>query len=152
VNTVVEYRLNTASEAEILDHLRVCDADFIHPLSSRVEISEYAQKIASKATKFEAWSGNSLVGLVAVYCNNQENLIAYITSVSVMKEWLGNRIAARLMSQCVDHVRASSMQQISLEVASDNTPAIKLYEKNGFVAGKPSGSFVCMNLYLKSEE
>lgn len=152
MNTTVKYRLNTASEAEIVEHLRVCDADFVPPLSSRVEISDYAQKIASKAMKFEAWSGSSLVGLVAVYCNNQEKLIAYITSVSVMKEWSGKGIAARLMSQCVDHVKASSMQQISLEVASDNTPAIKLYEKNGFVAGKASGSFVCMNLYLKSEE
>jgi len=145
----VECHLNKASEAEIAEHLHRCDADFVPLLSGRVEINDYARKIASKATRFEAWSGGTLVGLVAAYCNDQEKRIAYITSVSLLKEWVGKGIAARLMSQCIEHVKASGMRQISLEVASDNTPAIKLYEKSGFVAGKVNAPFVTMNLYLK---
>ncbi len=48
--------------------------------------------------------------------------------------------------QCIEHAKASGMRQISLEVASDNMPAIKLYEKSGFVAGKANAPFVSMNL------
>jgi ribosomal protein S18 acetylase RimI-like enzyme len=44
------------------------------------------------------------------------------------------------------------MRQISLEVARDNVLAIKLYEKNGFVAGKANVSLGTMNLYLSSGE
>ena len=44
------------------------------------------------------------------------------------------------------------MRQISLEVASGNTPAIRMYEKSGFVAGKANAPFVSMNLNLDSEE
>jgi ribosomal protein S18 acetylase RimI-like enzyme len=44
------------------------------------------------------------------------------------------------------------MWQISLVVAEDNAPAIRLYEKSGFVAGKVNTPFVSMNLYLKSDE
>ena len=145
-----EYRLNTASEAEITEHLLRCDADFVPPLSGRVEISDYAQKIASKATRFEAWSGGLLVGLVALYCNDQEKRIAYITSVSVLREWSGKGIAAHLMKQCIEHVRTAGMLQISLEVASDNASAISLYEKSGFVACMANEPFVTMDLYLKS--
>jgi GNAT superfamily N-acetyltransferase/2-polyprenyl-3-methyl-5-hydroxy-6-metoxy-1,4-benzoquinol methylase len=150
MSTAVEYLSNKASAAEIAEHLSRCDADFMPPLSGRVEIGGYAKKIASKATRFEAWSGNTLVGLVAAYCNDQESRMAYITSVSVLKAWKGKGIAARLVGQCVGHAKAVGMRQISLEVASDNTPTIKLYEKSGFVPGKTNTPFVTMNLYLKS--
>lgn len=152
MSAAVEYLSNNASEAEIAEHLSRCDADFVPPLSGRVEISDYAQKIASKATRFEAWSGGTLVGLVAAYCNDQEKRVAYITSVSVLKEWMSKGIAARLMSRCIEHAKASGMRQVSLEVASDNAPAIRLYEKSGFVAGKVNAPFVTMDLHLKSGE
>lgn len=150
MSAAVEYLLNKASETEIAEHLSSCDTDFVPPLSGRVEINEYAQKILSKASRFEAWSGGTLVGLIAAYCNDQEKRIAYITSVSVLKEWNGKGIAACLMSRCIKDMKALGMRQVCLEVASDNTPAIRLYEKNGFVVDKANAPFVTMNLYLKS--
>lgn len=152
MNASIEFLLNTASAAQIAEHLLRCDADFVPPLSGRVEIGDYAQKIASKATRFEAWSGGTLVGLVAAYCNDQENRIAYITSVSVLRAWTSNGIAGRLVGQCVEHAKTSGMRQISLEVSVENTPTIKLYEKSGFVAGKADAPFVTMNLYLERGE
>jgi ribosomal protein S18 acetylase RimI-like enzyme len=152
MSATVEYLSNKASEAEIAEHLSHCDADFVPPLSGRVEIKDYAKKIINKATRFEAWSDGTLLGLLAAYCNDQEKRIAYISSVSVQKEWMGKGIAARLMSRCVEHAKASGMWQISLEVAGGNAPAIRLYEKSGFVAGKANAQFVNMNLYLKSLE
>lgn len=150
MNATVEYLSNKASEAQIVEHLARCDADFIPSLSGRVEVNDYAKKIASKATRFEAWFGGVLVGLVAAYFNNQETRIAYITSVSVLGAWTGRGIAAHLMRHCVEHAKASSMRQISLEVASNNTTAIKLYEKSGFVTGKSNSPFISMSLFLKS--
>lgn len=152
MNASIVFLLNKASAAQIAAHLLSCDADFVPPLSGRVEIRDYAQKIASNAIRFEAWSGVTLVGLAAVYCNDQETRIGYITSVSVLKAWTGKGIAARLVGQCVEHAKTLRMRQISLEVASDNTSAIKLYKKSGFVAGKANAPFVTMNLYLESGE
>lgn len=148
----MEYHVNKASIAEIACHLSACDADFVPPLNRRVEIHGYAQKLASKATRFEAWSGGVLVGLVAMYCNDQEKRVAYITSVSILKSWTGKGIGARLMNQCIEHAKASGMRQISLEVAEANASAIKLYEKSGFVAGQVAAPFVMMDLHLKIGE
>jgi ribosomal protein S18 acetylase RimI-like enzyme len=152
MSEAVEYKLNHASQAQIVEHLLRCDDDFVPPLSSRIDIHDYAKKIASKAVSLEAWSGGMLIGLVAAYCNDHEKWIAYITSVSVLQAWTGKGIAARLMSQCAEHAKASGMLQISLEVASDNTAAINLYEKSGFVAGKSNTPFVTMDLHLKCGE
>ena len=152
MNASIEYLLNKASAAEIAEHLTRCDADFVPALSRRVEIKSYAQKIASKAMRFEAWSGSTLVGLVAAYCNDQEKCIAYLTSVSVLRAWTGKGIAARLVGQCVEYAKALGLRQISLEVASDNAHAITLYEKCGFLAGKANAPFITMDLHLESEE
>ena len=152
MSAAVEFLLNAASAAQIADHLRCCDADFMPPLSGRVEIGDYAKRIASKATRFEAWSGGTLVGLVAAYCNDHEKRIAYVTSVSVLRAWTSEGIAERLVGQCIENAKAAGMRQISLDVAQNNTHAIKLYEKSGFVAGKVNASVITMGLYLEDGE
>jgi ribosomal protein S18 acetylase RimI-like enzyme len=151
MNASIEFVLNKAYMEQIAEHLLHCDADFMPPLSGRVEIIDYAKKIASYATRFEAWSGGTLVGLVAAYCNDQKKHIVYITSVSVLKAWTGKGIAAYLIGRCIEHAKAVGMRQVSLKVASDNTVAIRLYEQSGFVAGKAHEPFATMDLYLNSE-
>lgn len=148
----VEYMTNKATGAEIEEHLRCCDTDFVPAISDRVVIPDYAQKIASKATRFEAWSNGTLIGLVAAYCNDPKTRIAHITSVSVMKGWTGKGIATKLMNQCIEHAKAAGMRQVGLEVAAVNVSAIRLYEKSGFVAGILNEPFISMRLDLKSEE
>lgn len=145
----MEYLLNKATAAEIGEHLARCDSDFVPPLSGRVGIKDFAQKIVNNATRLEAWSGSTLVGLVAAYCNDKERRIAYITSVSVLKLWAGKGIATHLVGQCVECAKIMGMQQIRLEVEEDNMSAIKLYEKSGFVSDGTNAPFIKMNLYLK---
>jgi ribosomal protein S18 acetylase RimI-like enzyme len=149
MSAAIDYLVNKTSAAQIADHLSRCDAHFVPPLSGRVEIETYSRQIASKATRFEAWSGSVLVGLVAAYCNDLETGIAYITSVSVLHEWTGRGVAADLMRRCVEYAKASGMRQISLEVARDNSPAIKLYDESGFVADGTGTPFVRMKLNLE---
>lgn len=152
MTAALEYLSNKASPEEIASHLWHCEADFVPPLSTRVKIENYANKIVTQATRFEAWSGGNLVGLAAAYCNDHETRIAYLTNVSVSREWMGKGVADRLLSECCKHAVASGMRQVSLEVGEGNTPAIKLYEKCGFVVGNANGPTIGMTLDLKSGE
>lgn len=147
---MIEYMVNTASENIILEHLRNCDSDFDPPLSHRVNIKNYARKIKHKAMLFEAWSNNTLIGLVAIYCNDKAERTAFVTSVSILKDWMGNGIAMQLMATCLKQMKNSGIKQVDLEVGAENSPAIKLYEKNGFMLGKQKGLFAVMNLDLDS--
>jgi len=150
VNESIEFRLNHASESKLAEHLRCCDADFIPPLSHRVEIETYAEKIKQKAMRFEAWSDNKLIGLVAAYLNNEKKC-GFITSVSVLRDWTGKGVAGKLMKQCIRHAISSDMRQLKLEVAANNHPAISLYDKNGFTASSTDTQFVTMNLNLREK-
>ncbi len=144
----VKFGLNEASKEQVVEHLRVCDNDFVPPLSERIKIEKYAAKIEQKAIRFEAWFNSKLIGLVAAYFNDQEKQSAFITSVSVLRGWTGKGIASQLMKQCIRHAKATNMKQLSLEVAIDNYPAISLYEKIGFIASNTDTLFVTMNLNL----
>jgi GNAT superfamily N-acetyltransferase len=152
MNALIQYQSDKASAAQIAGHVRLCDSDFVPPLSGRVEIVDYANKIAAKATRFEAWVENILIGLVAVYCNDPSKNMAYITSVSVLKEWAGKGIATCLLGKCVEHAKVLGIREITLEVAQNNEPAIRLYRKSGFTDGKATGRALCMNLIVKSGE
>jgi 2-polyprenyl-3-methyl-5-hydroxy-6-metoxy-1,4-benzoquinol methylase len=52
----------------------------------------------------------------------------------------------------LEYAKASGMRLISLGVASNNVPAIRVYEKSGFVADEADTPSVTMNLYLASGE
>lgn len=147
----IEYHSSKASESEIDDHLSRCSAQFVPPLDTRVEIREYARKLAAKATTFEAWSGGLLIGLVALYCNDRRGRVAYITSVSVLPDWGGKGIAVCLLTQSVEHARISEMRKISLEVTKENTRAIRTYEKCGFLMPREEASILTMTRYLNRD-
>ena len=147
----VGYFWNRASEREIRDHLTCCDAEFLPRLSSRVDISEYARKIARNSMRVEAWSGAIMVGLAALYCNDRETRRSYITSVSVLMGWSRRGIATQLIGKCIDYTRTSGMNAVGLEVASDNVAAINLYERIGFVSSKSKEQLITMTYLLSIE-
>ncbi len=86
---MVVYTINCAEKDDVQHHLMECDKSFIPPLSLKVNIEDYAQKIVEKADTFEAWVDGKLIGLIAAYCNNLEDREAYITNVSVVESFGG---------------------------------------------------------------
>ena len=151
MSKAIKFTINLPNEAEISEHLSCCDDNFVPPLSSRVEIVSYAKKIETLAMRFEARAGSKLIGLVAVYCNDKTKGISYITSASVLREWMNQGIALCLIQQCAEYAKAIGMRQIELEVALENRPDIKLYAKSGFVATEANTPLVPMRLLLACE-
>jgi GNAT superfamily N-acetyltransferase/SAM-dependent methyltransferase len=146
----ITFDLNKASEPEIADLLTRCDPCFVPPLSGRVEIGSYAQKIVGKATRFEAWDG-TLVGLLAIYCNDDEDRVAYITSISVLPAWWRRGVASGLLERCLEHAREQGFRRIELEVDRANVGAVKLYGKYGFTIDRASKRAVIMRLNVGKE-
>lgn len=138
--------MNDASTSQMLDHFTSCDPEFTKRLNSRVEIPLYVEKIHHSAHCFEAWSEKVLVGLVAVYCNELEGQTAFITNVSVIESWQGNRVASKLLEISKQNVLSEGFKYIELEVDTDNCIAIDLYRKMGFIVKKAQGNTLLMIL------
>jgi len=143
------YKTNEGKADEILEHLEACDKDFVPPLSQRIDISAYSEKLAQYATNFEAWNIHKiLVGLVSVYMNDFGMKTAFITSVSVCPEYIGKGIAKRLMAECIKEAKQKGFVQLQLEVNELNVPAIKLYSAFGFNFTEINKEIIKMNLKL----
>jgi len=146
---LIVYKTNNASVSEILNFLTQCDADFVPPLSNRVVLDQYADKIVQKSTRFEAWYSDELIGLVASYCNHSENLKAFITNVSVHSAFTRRGVAEKLLQQCIEHAKLTEIHQICLEVGRDNLSARRLYGRLGFNVSGVSPNKVEMIIILK---
>src|SRR3954454_15831015 len=135
----LQYRCDTATSDEVHAHLTRCDADFTPPLSARLDLGDYAAKLAERAERFEAWDGGELVGLVAAYVTPGAPE-AFISNVSVVSELRGQGVAAALVSGCIDSARGSGATTIKLEVATADRAAGRFYEKLGFTDRDPQPS------------
>jgi ribosomal protein S18 acetylase RimI-like enzyme len=135
----IEYKRGSADVGSLVIHLLATDNSFLPPLSSRINICDYAGKVSKKSELFEAWAGQELVGLVAAYCNDPSKQIAFITSVSVLPKWQARGIASTLLNKCLVHVRNMGFKYIQLEVNHNNRSAISLYTAHGFTFSKLSG-------------
>jgi ribosomal-protein-alanine N-acetyltransferase len=135
--------------ATILSHLVVCDPTFNPRLSERVDLEAYARKLVTHATRHEAWEGDRLLGLVAIYANAPDRMTAFITNVSVTPDQQGKGLAARLLAAGIESVRDLGFGRISLQVGQGNARAHSLYIRQGFKPVAWRDEMIEMILILK---
>ena len=131
----LEFVTNRADAAAIEAHLRACEAQFVPPLSSRVDLAAYGAKMVEHAVLFEAWAGDRLVGLVAGYANDLKRQDSFVTNVSVLPGWHGRGVANRLLGAFIVHAREAGFVRVVLRVDTRNDAARGLYRKHGFAEG-----------------
>ena len=93
---MILYTKDKSTYFDIQNHLKEVSPTFYPPLSERVNIDDYAQKIRKFGVTFEAWIDNCLIGLVACYVNDVDKEQVYITHVSVSKFLRGIGVAHTL--------------------------------------------------------
>jgi ribosomal protein S18 acetylase RimI-like enzyme len=143
----IRYKIKTAVAKDILVHLAECSENFSPPLMKRVDLEEYSGKLFEKSVTFEAWKEFSLVGLIAVYFNEFDSS-AFITNVSVLRNFMGLGVASKLLEQCIEYAARKSFEEIKLEVNAESIYAIKLYGKFDFTVDSVNGDFLIMKLKL----
>lgn len=138
---------NRSERSAVQAHLLACANHFTPPLGGRVAIPDYAAKLATSAERFEAWEGSTLIGLVAVYCNDPARVRAFVTSVSVLPERMRAGLGRRLLEAAIAHVRGLGFAHLALSV-DRSAAALDLYRRLGFVADGAAGETLQLSLDL----
>lgn len=146
MHEAIKLRHNTASAAQIAAHLRSCDGSFVPPLSSRVAIDAYAQKLAAHAERVELWTDGVLVGLAAFYANRPPD--AFLSSISVLPAFQQRHLARQMLAECIARARGLNFTSMTLEVSSDHTAALALYRAQGFTIMETATGVTTMTLPL----
>ncbi len=121
---------NASTEADIIHHLHKVNYDFTPPLSSYVNIEEYARKLYLRADRYELWVSSMVAGLLAGYVQDH---IFFISNFSVIKELAGKGWATYLFDQLKRDLGIKEISYIQLEVFNSNERAVGFYKKLGFV-------------------
>jgi ribosomal protein S18 acetylase RimI-like enzyme len=146
MHEAIELRYNTASATEIAAHLRGCDGSFVPPLSSRVAIDDYAQKLASHAERVELWADGLLIGLAAFYGNQPPD--AFLSSISVLPTFQKRHLARQMLAECIARARGLNCASMTLEVSSQHEAALALYHAQGFTMTETVAGITSMALSL----
>lgn len=108
------------------------DPYLIPPLSSRIDIRSYSEKLHNYAIHFSAWDEDYPVGIALCYFNRPETGVGYISSFSVRNEYQKKGIAGILIKNVTKYAREEHISKINLEVYRCNHNAINFYKKYGF--------------------
>ena len=71
--------------------------------------------------------------MLNVYCNHLETGDAYINNVEILNDYRGLGLSKKLLHKAYEVVKENGFKSVSLEVAIDNTIAVNLYQKEGFL-------------------
>lgn len=120
-------------ESHVLSLLEQLDKYFYPPLSKRVNLNTYANKLISKGTIDLAYSTkDKAVGLLGYYCNDTESAAAYISVLGVVPKYQGKGIATTLLQMCIANCKTKNMKSIIVKTENINKKALILYTKHGF--------------------
>lgn len=146
----VRFARNLSSTDDIRLHLTACSPSFVPPLDSRVAIPDYSAKLALRAERFEAWTDDRLVGLVALYCpaaSQPDSSDAFVSNVSVLPSFTRRSIAKSLLLEAIAYARRCS-GGIVLEV-DHRAAALGLYCDCDFVTVARHGGTLTLRLDLR---
>lgn len=82
---IVKLENNEENQCKLFHYLEKTDEDFNIPLSTRVDLLEYAKKMLQKGIVIAAFCEDEMVGIMGFYCNSEETSKGYITIASLTK-------------------------------------------------------------------
>ncbi|WP_183559309.1 GNAT family N-acetyltransferase [Mucilaginibacter sp. SP1R1] len=96
------------------------------------DLGAYVDKIIEKGCIISIIEKNILIGFICYYANDYETNVAYLSILLISPLMQDMGYGRRLMEFSIADIIRKGFKKCCLEVADDNTKAIKLYEKLGF--------------------
>jgi ribosomal protein S18 acetylase RimI-like enzyme len=113
----------------------------------------WSRRLASShAATFVAVSEGRDIGLVVGAPFQGRVNTAGLFAMWVEPEMRGSGVADSLVGAVVDWARAAGFRRLVLEVADENVAAIRLYERNGFIATGATSSLPLPRTHVREHE
>ena len=116
------------------------------PLTGRVEIDSYVEKLAHGADIFYAMDGEHICGSCAVYLNLKRG---YITSFGIFSNYWRRGIGTLLLDEVSRTAKEKHIMEVELRVYKSNEKAIRFYEKYGFEPQNIEGNWIMMRYHME---
>lgn len=116
----------------IKDYILQYDSDFYKPLSARVDMDAFSQKLSDLSTTFVIYKDAEVAGLICSYFYDPASRAGFITLVHTKHEYRGQHLSLYLLNAVKEYARKRGFERISLFVSKQQTSAFQLYLQHGF--------------------
>lgn len=138
--------IRISEKQKLLKYLEIFEICFPH-LKEKVNVCEYAEKLAQNAENYIMFSQNKPIGITCFYANDSINFCGYITLIGIMPDTQKGGFGKQLMDFTLLKMQDNGMKKVKLEVDSDNKNAQGFYYHLGFETDKENEK----SLYLIKE-
>lgn len=133
--TVIQFCWNREAPVthdRLMELLGIFGDLFPTPLHRRLALESYAAKLLERADIGCAVHGNRIIGFAAVYVNDTETKVAYLSMLAVLPEYQNQGIGKMMMSRIIALAREEGMRTLWLDVERSNYGAQRFYQSLGF--------------------
>lgn len=125
------YKPDTVDFRDFLLFLQETDDLIIPPISSRVNLEDYAKKVTKNATMFVAKNGEEWIGVEAVYYNPYPDF-SYTTHLCVKKEYQSNTsVGMDLMLRQKRYLKEKRTKGLRFSIRKSNKALLNYHLKTG---------------------
>lgn len=93
------------------------------------ELFDWIDKILSIGDPLCILEDEKIIAFLLLYCNKYDTLEAYICNVYVLEDCRGRGLSKILVDYAISICSARHFNVVNLDVACDNLPAIRTYQK-----------------------
>lgn len=116
----------------IKEYIEVYDTDFYIPLSTRVDMEVFSQKLSDLSTTFFVVKDGVVGGLICSYFYQPETKKGFITLVHTKHEYRGQHLSVYLLDALKKYAVDKGFECVDLFVSKQQVAAYNLYLKHGF--------------------
>lgn len=116
----------------IKEYILQYDNDFYEPLSARVGMDAFSQKLSDMSSTFIIYKNEAVAGLICSYFYEPASKVGFITLVHTKHEYRGQHLSLHLLNAVKEYARKNGFERITLFVSKQQTSAFQLYSRHGF--------------------
>lgn len=117
----------------IKEYILQYDNDFFEPLSSRIDMNGFSQKLSDLSLTFIIYKDAAVAGLICSYFYDPANKVGFITLVHTKHEYRGQHLSLHLLNTVKEYARRNGFERIALFVSKQQKSAFQLYSRHGFI-------------------
>lgn len=126
----MKYSFSKLSFEQVHKFLMETDNEFATPLSSKVNVEEYAKKLSKFSHFAYCTDDDNIIGMISCYANNPP--LGYISNVCVKSEYQNSGVFSSMFNTLIKSLKDLGIKTLRLEVDNNNTKAQEVYLRKGF--------------------
>ena len=132
MDDIIKLEPGEANPQELFEFLKEVDGYFQPPISTKVDLHAYAQKLAEHATNFVVKDNGQIIGLSSTYINNYPEM-SFGTYVCVKEEYQKDGlIGVELMMNGIKEAKNKGSKGVWCMIRKSDVALWKFYKRMGF--------------------